>query len=352
MRVRVTERPRDLGWPIIGISPVLLREIITKTRTLMQDDHDMIVSVSHVLGEHQEKYEDEIASRRPSEVTPPHQLVLCPLVDNFDRQIFSVVIASQAFKSFGISGTLDVNSVEEMLRMAIPVMQNLQSVDLYGIMTEPDAGRILAVLQTCTSLVELDVSLANTGLLNTIQGFLRECTSLRRLKLSMREFSGAVFVAACEGIRASTSLQSITTRDRCSFDHMNVDMFGEAMASAICDSESVTHFESLDQHVALFNSVRGAILRSQDSQDFQVRTKHYKKGQYLRLEIERSIVPWRYLLQQDVPLNYWSKILARAVLWNPCDFTSRNASHTCHDAVFILLRERLFQNNAPFAADR
>jgi len=274
------------------------------------------------------------------------------LVGDIPQRIFAALLARPQIDTLELSWFLQASETEEMLRRAIAIMPNLQNIDTGISMSESETGRIISVLKTSTTLREVRFYFGNLGdrMVRTFLQFVRELPSLQAVALSWaRSYNDAMELVVLtndsvasifNGISECPSLQGISVLHPPPED--NVAFVATCLARAIAASSSVKEiiFVNDPRGSAFADKVCNALMSTDKLRQFDLcfwRTTMVEQS--IRLQLERN-APWKPLLCQEVPLNYWPKILAKTNSW------CQTSHHPC-DALFLLIKEKndvLLQN--------
>jgi len=241
-----------------------------------------------------------------------------------------------------------------LLSKAIHSLPNLEQVYIGCAMTPPEAERIFSILRTSSSLEHLFVWLGSVtdGIAEPLERYLRE-SRLLAVSLSWSRYEDdnsepvtiaeATVTSICNGIGASTSINSVLVSHAPPED-VSISSAATALARATADSRSLLRigFEGLVPSSHTFaNHFGNALMHTEPVKNFDLCYRQIEEWeQYIEFELNRS-APWKPLLSQDVPLNYWPSILAKTNTWN------EETSHRPLDALFFLLKEKndvLLQN--------
>lgn len=271
-----------------------------------------------------------------------------PLNGQVEERIFHAIISNKQIITLYLLPTTEIRYVEELLRRAVPAMRNLQEIISLLELTEPEAARIMPILQSSTSLTSLGFCLGGTTdrVAAPLEKLIRESMSLERLGLQClnaqqedapEPLSASAAASICNGIGTSTSLKLI----RINFLPTNDDAVVKSFACAIANCVSLQIFEAKLNYQGFFHQVRKALLHVQAVKNFDLCFREGHDSEVVRLILNRD-TPWKPLLaDESLPLNYWPRILEKANKWE------EETSHAPLDALYLLVKEKnhvLLQN--------
>lgn len=210
----------------------------------------------------------DVVNRIFAEVMPPdwqnsNELALTGSLGNeFDRQVFTTIISTRGITSLTLLRNSDANSVFEMLLIAAPLIQRLETIVADVELTQVEADCILSILHSFTSLYTIGVCLGTCtgGMAISLKKFLKESLSTRYLVLecpregfshSPQDTVSTIYDAAVE----STSLERLCVHRVQPGNYS--DMLARLTASVLDKAASLTYIQSFDYDKAF--SLRSSV---------------------------------------------------------------------------------------------
>lgn len=261
--------------------------------------------------------------------------------------VYNAALSSGRFEILAISKELPIDGdVEDMVRTAVQLMPVLKEVFIHDISCIQNPESFYSILAPLDSLAEIMAGLGdcNEQACRHLSNFVQESTALECLSMVVERentpptdaVDNAVTIIF-DGVSSSTSLKVLGL----------VASPSENVARSII-APSIAKCSSLQVFAAEAEQIRR--ICKQLSQLDIVRNF----GLFFNVIDDSEAIefcrsnPWKPLLSQEIPLNFWPSILAKANQWTEC------SSHGPQDVVFFLLCEKndvLLQNvRAPEAA--
>lgn len=272
--------------------------------------------------------------------------------DAIDEDVFNTLITNQQIRHLLIHPAAQVSAMEEMFRQAVTNMPILFDVFIPCCnMTESEAETILSILQTFRpTLTQLIIYLEGMtdGMARSLVEYLRQPSSVHILGLSWASLQGGdavhvprdVLTTICEGITASMSLRSILMLDL--LPDGDMEFVAESIVGASIASPSVAEITADLQFQPFVIQIRKALMCTEAIQSFDLCFRELEDGGGRITFFLNRNAQWRQLLgDDDVPLHWWSSILADTKDWN------REDSHSPLDLLYFFVKEKndvLLQN--------
>jgi hypothetical protein len=272
--------------------------------------------------------------------------------DELGAKILSEVISSSKIKTLMILCKVEARCVPSLLRLAIPKFAEKKFIHLklgHFPMSVDEAEEIFHALRTITIPLHLVMRWhAYDTALTSFARYLRNPgRRLRKLSIGwrcsvMEDQSLELFSALCDAISDSPRLGSLVMCDVPLPDTL-IEKATECLANAVACSTSVEYLLLDESGRVSMDNVQRSLLQSNKIKNndlFFKRTFRPGRRRKGAFKLVRTS-PFKSLLSQNVPLNYWPRILTRADTWNEVD------SHSSHDFLFFLIREKndvLLQN--------
>jgi len=268
---------------------------------------------------------------------------------DIEDRIFSTLISSQQFDHFGFPPAMEASAAEDMLRKVVQTTPNLIQVDMAMEMNESEAERILSLCRMSPTLDRLGVFLGNTtdGIARPLSKHLCESLSLSRLGLlwcrhgetnAPITVSETAVTSICAGIGESTSLILITVWGAPVVE--DAQFVADSLARATAASSSLDRVKINSNPRAFVDQFRVSLMNTEAVRNFDLCFGETDEQDFVQFKLNRS-APWKPLLSQEVPLNYWPSILAKTNTW------TEETSHRPSDALYFLVKEKcdvLLQN--------
>lgn len=277
------------------------------------------------------------------------------LNDDLDNRIYNDLVRRRQFERIAVFGEVYTSSIQNMLRKAVLSMPNLLSVQLSVSMEEEQATEVFSILSASAMLIHLAVFFAKTTaeVASPFAKFLRENQVLKSIQLSWGAIGLRVSEAEservsipeasmfriCEAISQSKSLETVYVgRSPPSDDRAVV---AKLLVEALTKSSSISKIKWKENN-KFYRCVCETFMDTLSVQNLDIslrRKKNGEGGRYTIMIFRNDQL--KALLSQNVPLNYWPRILEKTKDWNKIH------SHKQADVLFFLLKEKndvLLQN--------
>lgn len=277
---------------------------------------------------------------------------------DLEEEIFRMVLSHERIKELSISEGVNTAVLIPLLQRTISDTTNIEHISLIDLpMNAKEAEDIFEIMGRCASIKDFSFFMLtdyDDGVFAAFCRFIRESVSLRRLQLvadrpGEEGLSLSVFQSICNALNES-SLERLDIDDLIRRRGEELDTAIQTLANWAVTRPSLKEivYDPYARGIA-GKRLRRALNGTEPAQKFDVciRQRHVpNRGLDPIIDICRNCC-WRRLLSQEVPLNYWPKILAKS---NQCTSLSSNgkiAGHKPRDVVYFLLKEKngvLLQN--------
>ena len=320
-------------------SDVLVAPFLEEFRAALSDEH-----TEHIEAFVAEVFSDGFSGLSFQKVTTS------PLQDDLDKRIFDALVSQPNAIRISIEPPFDSTLVAELLDYAIPKMSNLQSFFiLLSEMEESHVNVFQFLRRIALNGFDLGVSLKtpNTVATEALFRLLSVTDKLHGLVICTQGHSlqTGCLEALCKAISESPSRNLAYVRLELLAQSGMGNTFSKVaagyLAKALMDRRNMTLGLVAEDSSLTVNDVCNALARTSAARSFDICFKTLQNVLYTG---PSRIVPfpWKTLLGDDnIPLNYWPRILEKAGRWN------ETTSHTAKDVLFFLLKEKpdvLLQN--------
>lgn len=274
-----------------------------------------------------------------------------PLVrDGFEDRVIDALASAQQIGGLYSLEAFQGKDMQYLLQRAHPHASCLCHIAVIGTpLSTLEADSIFTLLQCSTRLQVLTIYLAQNyseGVLDALQGFLRNSASLRSLEVGWHSSTipEQRFKCVCEAVESSVSIKTLDILGNRLSGSKSAEETASFLARTLANSTSLREFQltrTQDTSFLPADTIEKALLKTPAVRnlDLLFRTKSGEQGK-TRISLTR-VWPWKRVLPLNIPLNLWPRILSNADQWN------KQTSHTSFDALFYLLKEKndvLLQN--------
>lgn len=268
--------------------------------------------------------------------------------DELDNRVFDAIVSHERV------GGIAFNEVEgrflpSLIRRAVPMLGRDPAVAFssFNDVAVSEAQEVFAALEECGGNCSLFMVVSHDeAVMREFARFLSTTESLWCLNLVCGNdilCSRPLFDSICSALGQSPSISKLCFNGAM-VSAIDLHHASATLAMVLVASLSLVDlviFEANEPDSFSMDEICRNLTRTEAFKDMTLCYRRSRNGMDEKLRISRSMAPWKPLLSQDVPLNYWPSILVKANQWNRFD------SHAPVDAILFLLREKsdvLLQN--------